>query len=197
VRGISNLLSVARSIASPEVSLPRYQRLVAQARSLFDSHHWLDSPHCGDMSKLLHAISSTGEAVLDEFEKVQSIAAQSAQAMAQAGHDHRALMARLQPENWQQVDEFVQALNAISQQRGQLLGIRELRYIDTAAIDAMLATLQQAGEQVGAATGRFLASDSALQPFNQRLQQLDEAAQAAGSAREIAEQLAQMQAMAT
>lgn len=196
VRGISNLLSVARSIASPEVSLPRYQRLVAQARSLFDSHHWLDSPHCGDMSKLLHAISSTGEAVLDEFEKVQSIAAQSAQGMAQAGHDHRALMARLQPENWQQVDEFVQALNAISQQRGQLLGIRELRYIDTAAIDAMLATLQQAGEQVGAATGRFLASDSALQPFNQRLQQLDEAAQAAGSAREIAEQLAQMQAMA-
>jgi hypothetical protein len=131
VRGISNLLSVARSIASPEVSLPRYQRLVAQARSLFDSHHWLDSPHCAEMSRLLHAMSSTGEAVLDEFEKVQSIAAQSAQAMAQAQHDHRALTARLQPENWQQVDEFVQALTAIGQQRGQLLATRELRYIDT------------------------------------------------------------------
>lgn len=196
VRGISNLISVARSIASPDVSLPRYQRLVEQARKLFDSHHWLDDEHCGGMAGLLRAVTATGEAVLDEYEKVQSIAAQSAQAMADAQRAHRALLAGLQPEGWRQVDPFVQALNAIGQQRGQLLALRERRYIDTDAIDAMTAALQQAQQQVGAATGRFLAGDSALQPFIERLQALEQAAQAAASARAIAQELAQMQQMA-
>lgn len=196
VRGISNLISVARSIASPDVSLPRYQRLVEQARKLFDSHHWLDDEHCGGMASLLRAVTATGEAVLDEYEKVQSIAAQSAQAMADAQRAHRALLAGLQPEGWRQVDPFVQALNAIGQQRGQLLALRERRYIDTDAIDAMTAALQQAQQQVGAATGRFLAGDSALQPFIERLQALEQAAQAAASARAIAQELAQMQQMA-
>ena len=196
VRGISNLIAVARQIASPDVSLPRYQRLVEQARRLFDSHHWFDDANCGGIASLLHAVTATGESVLDEFEKVQSIAAQSQQAMDDARREHRALLARLQPDNWQQVDAFVQAFTAIRQQRGQLLTIRELRYIDTAAIDAMTDALAQAEQQVGAATGRFLASERALQPYNERLSALDQAAQEAVSARAIAGQLELMQAMA-
>src|SRR5690606_2372719 len=137
-----------------------------------------------------------GEAVLDEYEKVQSIAAQSAQAMDQAQREHRALLAGLQLDSWDQIDPFVQALNAIGRQRGQLLALRERRYVDTDAVDAMTAALQQAQQQVGAATGRFLAGERALQPFTERLQALDQAAQAAASARAIAEELAQMQAMA-
>lgn len=196
VRGISNLFDLARTIEGDDVSVQRYQRLVQDTRRLFDAHHWLDDAQCDGAAGLLREISGTGESVLDEYEKVQSIRQQSAQAIAQAQSSQKALLARLQPENWTEVQAFVEALNAISTQRGHLLTIRDFRYIDTDLIDAMTAALQQAHDAIGAATGSFLAGDAALAPLVERLQVLDEAAQQAQSARVLDEQLAGMRDMA-
>ncbi|WP_298576699.1 DNA repair ATPase [uncultured Luteimonas sp.] len=195
VRGISDLLELGRGIDDARVSAQRYQLLVHGTRRMFDAHHWLDDAHCDGAASLLHEISATGESVLDEYEKVEDIRRQSDTAMAEASAAHRALLAKLQPENWTAIDEFVEALGAISRQRGHLLTIRDYRYIDTGAIDAMGQALQQAQERVGAATGAFLGGEKALAPLHARLQELDAAAQQAGTARALAEQLAAMQAM--
>ncbi|WP_024889704.1 DNA repair ATPase [Luteimonas huabeiensis] len=196
VRGLSNLLDLAREIDGTEVSVQRYQLLVHNTRRLFDAHHWLEAPECGDLGALLHEISATGESVLDEYEKVEGIRRQSERAMDEAARAHRALLARLQPENWDAIDAFVEALGEISRQRGHLLTIRELRYVDTEAIDRMGEALQEAQDRVGAATGAFLAGDQALRPFAERLQEIDAAAQQAQTAKALAEQIERMQAMA-
>ncbi|MGP1665675.1 MAG: DUF7902 domain-containing protein, partial [Rhodanobacter sp.] len=91
--------------------------------------------------------------------------------------------------------DYVGALNEISAQRGQLLTIREYRYIDTAAIDAMSAALTEAHERVGVATGQFLSGPKVFAPFEKRLTELDELAQKATTASQLADSLAQMQAM--
>lgn len=195
VRGISNLYDLAREIGNSEVSAQRYLLLTEQTRRLFDLHHWMDAPESEGLGALLHEISSTGEAVLDEFEKVESIRRTSDEAMRAAEAEQRRLMSRLQPDSWSAVGEFVEALNALTAQRGHLLTLRDYRYIDTARIDTMSAALQQAQQQIGAATGAFLAGEKALHPFQQRLQQLDEAAQKAETARSLGEHLADIGAM--
>lgn len=195
VRGISDLLELAREIANPAVSVKRYQMLVHNTRRLFDAHHWIDDEHCDGAASLLREVSATGEAVLDEFEKVQGIRAQSAQAMADTSARHRALLSRLDPANWTAIGEFVDALNDISSLRGQLLTIREYRYIDTAAIDAMGKELEDAHDRIGAATGNFLEGEQALVPFNERLQLLDAAAGEADTSRALGEALDGMQTL--
>lgn len=195
VRGISNLLDLGREIESREVSLQRYELLTHNARRLFDAHHWLDDANCEGAATLLHEISATGESVLDEYEKVQSIRSQSDQAMAEVTVQHKALLGRMQPQNWTAIGEFVDALGQVNSLRGRLLTVRELRYVDVAAIDAMNASLQEAQDALGIATGQFLGSDKALQPFNEKLQVLDAAAQQAQTAKALADQIAQMQAM--
>lgn len=195
VRGISSLFELAREIESPEVSVQRYGLLTRNTRRLFDAHHWLDDAGCRGVGGVLREIAATGESVLDEFEKVESIRRQSAAAMEGARADHAALLARLVPEDWKQVQEFVDALNEITSQRGRLLTIRELRYIDVAAIDAMSAELQAAHERIGAATGDFLADEKALAPMSERLQALDARAQQAETAKEIGEALEALRAM--
>ncbi|MGH8044761.1 MAG: DNA repair ATPase, partial [Stenotrophomonas sp.] len=77
VRGISNLFDLARAIEGDDVSVQRYQRLVQDTRRMFDAHHWLDDAQSEGAAGLLREISSTGESVLDEYEKVQSIRQQS------------------------------------------------------------------------------------------------------------------------
>jgi len=196
VRAVSNLFDLAREIERPDVSAQRYQLLTHGTRRLFDLHHWIDDTQCDGLATLLHEIAGTGESVLDEYEKVQEIRRQSETSMAQAQRDHRALLGRLQPEGWNGIGEFVEALGAVSRLRGHLLTLRDFRYIDTAAIDAMTAALQEAHERVGTATGQFLAGDKALAPFQQRLGELDAQAQKAASARELAEAIEAMQGMA-
>jgi hypothetical protein len=195
VRGVSGLFELAREIDNPEVSARRYGLLVRNTRRLFDAHHWLDAPDCGGVAGVLREIAATGEAVLDEFEKVESIRRQSAEAMAQARADHAALLGRLLPEDWTGVQEFVDALNEITRLRGRLLTVRELRYVDTAALDAMGAELQAAHERIGEATGEFLSGDAALAPLSARLAELDERSQRAETAREIGEAVAALEAM--
>ena len=196
VRAVSNLFDLAREIERPDVSAQRYQLLTHGTRRLFDLHHWIDDTQCDGLATLLHEIAGTGESVLDEYEKVQEIRRQSETSMAQAQRDHRALLGRLQPEGWTGIGEFVDALGAVSRLRGHLLTLRDFRYIDTAAIDAMTTALQEAHERVGTATGQFLAGDKALAPFQQRLGELDARAQKAASARELAEAIEAMQGMA-
>ncbi|WP_296282158.1 DNA repair ATPase [Pseudoxanthomonas sp.] len=196
VRAVSNLFDLAREIERPDVSAQRYQLLTHGTRRLFDVHHWIDDTQCDGLATLLHEIAGTGESVLDEYEKVQEIRRQSETSMAQAQRDHRALLGRLQPEGWTGIGEFVEALGAVSRLRGHLLTLRDFRYIDTAAIDAMTAALQEAHERIGTATGQFLAGEKALAPFQQRLLELDARAQKAASARELAEAIEAMQGMA-
>lgn len=189
VRGVSDLFNLSREIDSREVSVPRYTLLCQNTRRLFDIYHWLGDPQCAGMAPLLREIAATGELVLDEFEKVESIRQQSATAMASAESRQKALLESLRSDSWDKVEEYVEALNAITAQRGQLLTIRDYRYIDVSRIDAMEAALLEAREQTAAATSRYLAGDAALQPYHDNLQALDAQAQKAETVAQLAEPL--------
>ncbi|QDH71635.1 AAA family ATPase [Lysobacter alkalisoli] len=195
VRGISDLYNLVREIEADEVSLQRYGQLAQDARRLFDLHHWLADPQAGEVAPLLHGIVATSESVLDEYEKVESIRRQSAQAMAEAVVAQKALLGSLMTDDWDTVQPYVEALGALSRQRGHLLTLRDYRYMDVAAIDAMEAALLEAQDRIGVATGEFLAGERALAPFTEQLKRLDEQAQAAESVSALAEPLASMQAM--
>ncbi|GAB3345580.1 DNA repair ATPase [Marilutibacter aestuarii] len=195
VRGISDLFGLVRAISADEVSAQRYEQLAQDTRRLFDLHHWIADPEGGALAPLLHEIVATSESVIDEYEKVEGIRRQSREAMADAATRQKALMGRLLTQDWDTVQPYVEALGALSRHRGHLLGLREQRYIDVDAVDAMEAEVQAAQARIGEATGTFLASDRALQPFADRLDALDRDAQAAESVRALSGALEAMQAM--
>ena len=177
VRGVSDLYDLCREIETPAVSIQRYSLLCQNTQRLFDVYHWLGSDQLDGLAPLLREVAATAELVLDEYEKVESIRRQSAQAMVDAEERHKALLSGLLPDGWDRVQQFVDGLNGITAQRGLLLTIREYRYIDVARLDAMEAELLAAHERVAAATATFLASEQALQPLLERLQSLDGEAQ--------------------
>ena len=195
VRGISELFSLVREIGAAEVSVQRYQRLIDQARRLFDRYHWMAEACHGALARTLHEIVASGEAVLDEFEKVESIRAASARAMAEAETRHKALLTQLRQQDWKHVQDYVQALQRIAAERGHLLSVRDLRYVDTARIDAMESELLASQASVAADTAAFLSSEEALLPYGERLAELDQQAQKADTGMQLDEPLQAMQAM--
>jgi len=196
VRGVSDLFNLSREIETPVVSVQRYSMLCQNVRRLFDAYHWLGDEQLAGLAPLLREVGETGELVLDEYEKVESIRAQSARAMNEAETKQKALLDGLLLDGWDRVQLFVEALNRLTAQRGMLLTIREYRYIDVVRIDAMEAELMDAQERTAAATAHFLTTDAALQPFAERLSALDAEAQAAETVAQLKVPLQALQEMA-
>jgi len=172
VRGISELYSIVRVIGKQSVSSRLYTELAQHCRKLFDAYHWLDTDELQSIASLLRDIASTAELVLDEFEKVQSIRQQAETALSDAREEQSALLAGLHTDSWQRPEQFVDALARLRRQRGRLLTIRELRYMDTDQVDRLEQELVESDERVASATAQFLAGEDALAPYQERLDEI-------------------------
>lgn len=198
VRGISELYSLTREIEAQEVSSSRYERLIDTTRRLFERYHWMEEGLGGQaeqLPRLLHEIVASGEAVLDEYEKVESIRSATARQMQEAAARQHSLLGEIRRGDFRHTRDYVQALASLAAQRGRLISVRELRYVDTAAVDAMAGELEAAHTDLAARTASFLASDDALKPYTEALKQLDEQVAKAQTTPQIAEPLAAMQAL--
>lgn len=173
VRGISDLYFISREIENQSISSQLYSKLSEDTRRLFDSYFWLNDERNLSFVSTLRSISQTSELVLDEYEKVESIRRQSDNAMREAISSQKDLLAKLYPDSWQETEEFVDALNQIKMQLGQLVTLRSYRYIDLNQIDEMENLLKGRQSIVSLATAEFLASDKALQPFLSKIDEIE------------------------
>ncbi len=189
VRGISDLYSLGRDIDSKSVSVNHYNLIRENIRKLLDSYSWLTDNHCGDIVQSVREIAATSEAVLDEYEKVESIRRQSAETLAQAEEQQKVLITSLRPDSWETIQEYVDALHAITKQLGYLLTIRDYRYMDVARVDSLEEQLKKSQLHISEATGVFLSTAEALEPFSEKLEALDAEAQAATTVVQLEEPL--------
>lgn len=125
VRGISEILHIAKEIDGNHVSVSRYEQLSQQPKNLLDIFYWFNDEQCLGIGKLLKEITQTSELVLDEYEKVESIRQQSAKSMNEAITRQKSLLSLTLPEGWTDIQQFVDGLNALNTQQGHLISLRE------------------------------------------------------------------------
>ncbi len=196
VRGISDLYSITREIHDDTVSASHYNQLSTVYQRLTNRYYWLEEENLEAIKTTLHTISNTSELVLDEFEKVESIRQQAKEAMQQSEAEQREIFSQLLPDNWDKVEDYIDALNRVRQQRGHLMTIKEYRYIDQSRIASMNAKLIEAQDQLGDDTLFFLSSETALQPYQEKLNQLNAEAEAASTKVLLQESIDEMEKMA-
>jgi MoxR-like ATPase len=172
VRGISEFLSVCRSIEEQRPTGQIYEDLIRQTQRTLDSFHWLSSPEVADFTQDLKAIQSTAELIIDEFEKVLSLRKQAATAITEASEIQEDLRTRLDPDHWKTVDDFVGTLGALRQQRGHLITLKEMRYIDLAAIDVLEGEIVGHFGEVSLAAVDFLLRPEALDPYHAEVDEI-------------------------
>ena len=155
VRGVSDLYSLGRSIRNEVVSVEHYEKLRKSSDRLFDDHFWIADDATGGIGDVVRDVNTTIELIVDEFEKVESIRRQSAEAIAAAAAEHANILATSDASTWRSIEEFVNTLDRIRKQRGHLATIREYRYIDVESIDTMDAELVDLNSDVGNHTANF------------------------------------------
>ncbi|WP_327165297.1 DNA repair ATPase [Streptomyces zaomyceticus] len=162
VRGISDCLSIARQATESSPTREVYEALVTASVRAGDAHHWLGSPETGDLRTPLGEVRVTAEQVLGEFETVTALTRQAAEALEEAGQRVGRLVRLVRSEMPATAEEWIARITELRRSQGRLITLKEMRYADTAGIDALARDVE---DDITSAAGRavaFLRGDDAF-----------------------------------
>ncbi|GIG69717.1 DNA repair ATPase [Phytomonospora endophytica] len=181
VRGVSDCLSVARMVGEMAPSIEVYEALIATCVRAIDNYHWLGDEALGGLRDPLDGVRATAEQVLDEYETVRELTAQSADAVERAAAETASMIRRSSGEAPKTADAWVSQLAELRGAQGHLITLRDMRYVDL----ARLSTLDDAvAGELKSAAGRavaFLEGPDAFAGYHDSIDRLTADAEAIAS----------------
>jgi len=172
VRAISEMYSVTRLVTNATPSRRVYEEIITSAQRTVDAFHWLHREEVGDLKLKLEEIRHTGELIIDEFEKVQALRERAERAVAEATANQQQLVQRATFDTLASIDACMYLLTNLRTQRGRLVGLRDLRYVDVARVDELEAECIKAFDTASQKTVTFLLEDTAFAPLKAELEQI-------------------------
>ncbi|WP_114783491.1 DNA repair ATPase [Botryobacter ruber] len=152
-----------------------YLDLIKLTTDILDSYHWLTREETYNLAEPLGAIRQTATAAVDEYEKVVSIRKSTqAQLDKVLGHADE-LISKLKLQKAGHINDYVKHLAELRTVRGEVVSLRDLRYADLMKIEAYEAQLLDFAQNTANATVTFLLKPDALQPYEQRVLEINTA----------------------
>ncbi|MCX5274921.1 DNA repair ATPase [Streptomyces virginiae] len=144
VRGIADCLSIARQATETEAthSGAVYETLLAACVRAADRFPWLGDAETGDLRGPLEEVRSTTAHVLEEFESVQVLTRQAADALAESAQSIARLIRRIRGEAPATAEEWIDRITELRRAQGRLITLKEMRYADTDGIEALAANVE-------------------------------------------------------
>ncbi|WP_151483959.1 DNA repair ATPase [Streptomyces albicerus] len=186
VRGISDCLSITLAVAETKPTSEMYEALAAACVRAADSHHWLGEGELGDLLGPLEQLRNTAEQVLSEFETVQALTRQAADALAEAAARVAGVVRRLRGEAPRSAAAWVTGLTELRHAQGHLLTLKDLRYADTARIDELAADVEADLASFGQRAVAHLAREDAFAGHQADIERLVADAEAIATVAEAA-----------
>ncbi|MDF6043707.1 DNA repair ATPase [Streptomyces sp. JH14] len=171
VRGISDCLALARSAAETTPTTAVYGQLVADCTRAADRYHWLTDPGLGDLAAPLAEMHGTARQVLAEFETVQELTRQAADALTATADRITGLVRRIRGEVPPSAAAWVDRLTELRRAHGHMATLAGMRYADTGRIAEL--TAATAAELTSAAQRAvaFLSRDDAFAAYHRDVEQ--------------------------
>ncbi|MFE0447287.1 DNA repair ATPase [Streptomyces fungicidicus] len=196
VRGISDCLSLARSVAETTPTTEVYTALAAACVRVLDTHHWLGDTELGDLRNPLARMRATAEQVLAEFETVRDLTHRAAAALDEAADRIASVVRRLRGEQPREAAAWVFGLTELRHAQGHLLTLKDMRYADRARIDELAAGAEGDLASFGQRAIAFLAREDAFAAHHADVERLVADAESIGTTAEAAPLTARLDELA-
>ncbi len=171
VRAMAECHEVLNLIAKEDTYGNLYVDLAKLAGDVCDSYFWIDSPECFCLQEVLAEIRGTASAAIEEFEKVtrlrENTASETRRVAGQAGE----ILAALHRRRFEHVDDFVRSLAELRAVRGEIISLRDLRYVHAERVQQLETEVVEQADRLAQRCVQFLLDPRALEPYAQRVDQ--------------------------
>lgn len=170
VRGMAECSEILMLIDKDDNYSGLYVDLVKRASDVLDSYFWIDKPETHQLSEPLNAIRAAASAAIEEFEKVVRLRRDTQTRTQAVKESVETLGKEIERSRFESIDDFVGALSKLREQRGQAIGLRELRYVDLPLVDSLEKSTAERSERLSRRCVDFLVTPGALDPYRKRVE---------------------------
>ena len=192
VRGMAECQELLQLIDKDDSYAELYLDLGKRATDILDSYFWLDREETMQISEPVSKIRDAATAAVEEYDKVVRVRRETEAALAETKKATKELLDGIGRSSFNSVDDFVEKLAGVREQRGHAIGLKERHFIDLEAVESLEADLAEAADRVGHRCVQFLLDPKSLVPYHERIVTAQDDVAQVGSAsdgRKLQEQL--------
>lgn len=174
VRAMAECGEVLTLLAKDDSYAGLYVDLVKRTTDILDTYFWLDRAEAFALREPLAGIKEAAASALAEFDKVTAIKRNTAAETQRVVGKATGILRALPTHAFDQIGHFVEKLAALRAVRGELISLKELRYLDAPLVEKTEQETADAAAALAERTVQFLLSPQALDPLRTKVTTLRE-----------------------
>ena len=146
-----------------------YIDLMKKSSDILDGCFWIKREETKNLGEPLELVNTAAQSAIDEFDKVKRLRQASKDRLAEITQQAERILRDSEHSPPDDIMGFVKQLAGMRNIRGEVIGLRELRYMDVEAVEGLEERIVSATESVSNKTVAFLLLPEALDPYRKKV----------------------------
>ena len=146
-----------------------YVDLAKLSQNILDGYYWIAGKETFELQIPLLEIKKTANAAIDEFEKVVQLRHHAKQITEQVQEKANKLFGIIKSSPLDNIDVFVSNLANLRMLRGEVISLKEVRYVEVTFIENLEREIIGQTERISQHCVTFLLDEKALEPYHIRV----------------------------
>ncbi len=172
VKGIAECREVITLLAKDDSYTNLYIELVRKTSQILDNYYWISRTETFELNISISAVKEAAASAIDEYEKVAKIKKNTLLQTQKITGEADKLFAEIKNKSLQNIEEFVHLLARLRIIRGELISLKQLRYIKLETVEEYEKTASEYNEKLSESCVAFLLEETALNPYNTKVEQI-------------------------
>ena len=169
VRAMAECHEILNLISREDSYADLYIDLTQKAGAVIDAYFWAGHEAAFDLKSSLGQIKGAAEAAISEFDKVQRLRKSTAVETKRVSDSAKQIAKAARNTRPDDIMGFVHRLSELRTVRGDIISLRDLRYIDLETVAALEEEVVEATELVSQHCVEFLLKPEALDPYREQV----------------------------
>ncbi|MDF1815802.1 MAG: DNA repair ATPase, partial [Verrucomicrobiales bacterium] len=169
VKAMAECYEVINLIGKDDSFADLYIDLTRKSGDIIDSYFWCGHEEAFSLKETLSEIRATADSAIAEFDKVSRMRKATAERTADVTKRARDTARKASYNQPDDIMGFVHSLADLRKMRGEVISLRDLRYIDTGQVDSLEQELVDVSLKVSRKCVDFLLKKEALDPYRNKI----------------------------
>lgn len=169
VRAMAECSELINLIHKDDSYADLYDDLVKKSGDIVDSYFWLGNSETFNLNETVAEIKAAATSAVDEFDKVIRVRQNTREQFDATTAEAEKAISDANVRPYRQIDDFVTSLAQLRATRGAVITLKELKYVDLAAVEKLEEQIVDQTESLSQKCVGFLLKENSLKPYVDRV----------------------------
>ncbi len=145
-----------------------YTDLVKRCGAILDSYPWLASADGFQVDGALRQVREAADKAVDEFDKVRRLQREAVERVKDVRKRCTDQFQNVRRASFRVLNDFVLNLASLRKLRGELITLKEVRYVDVAQVEELEKQVATQTDELSGSCVKFLLKPEALEPYRKQ-----------------------------